>query len=60
MNSYAETELRIRFERGDDISIDIVDDGVEIENKTFNRRSSQIEEVIDYINGNEYEYDVYF
>jgi len=62
MNAYRETELRNMLRSGDDISIDVIDTftGEEIDSKIFNNRTHQIEEVLDYITANEYEYDVYF
>jgi len=60
MDAHTETSLRIDFERGQDIDITVVEDGNEIDNKIFNKNTHQVEEVIDYINSNEYSYDVYF
>ena len=60
MDAHTETSLRIDFNRGQDIDITVVEDGNEIDNKIFNKNTHQVEEVIDYINSNEYSYDVYF
>jgi hypothetical protein len=50
MDVYTETSLRIDFERGLNITPILVDNGVEIESKTFSKKTHQIEELISFIN----------
>tara|TARA_Y100000389_G_scaffold76940_1_gene73710 strand:+ start:661 stop:846 length:186 start_codon:yes stop_codon:yes gene_type:complete len=60
MDIRKETRLRIEFDRGTDVDITVVHEGVMIESKVFNKDQSEIEEVIDYINYNENSnYEVY-
>ena len=60
MNSYTETSLRINFERGLSITPTLVTEGVEIESRTFSKKTHQIEELISFINHYENtEVDVY-
>ena len=60
MDIYQETRLRIEFDRGTDVDITVVNEGEEIDSKTFNKDHCFIEEVLDYINYNENSnYEVY-
>jgi hypothetical protein len=60
MDIRKETRLRIEFDRGTDVDITVVNEGVMIESKTFNKDQCEIEEVLDYINYNENSnYEVY-
>tara|TARA_R110000851_G_scaffold235766_1_gene388358 strand:- start:1178 stop:1369 length:192 start_codon:yes stop_codon:yes gene_type:complete len=53
MDIYKETNIRIDFDRGMDITPIIVFEGVEMEDKaeTFNKGAHQIEEVLSFIDG---------
>lgn len=53
MDSYTETNIKIDFSRGIEFTPTVVFDGVELETKTFNNKTHQIEELIEYINYNE-------
>ena len=58
MNTHQETStststsIAIDFNRGQDIDVTVVFDGVEMENKTFNNKDHQIEEVMEFIQYN--------
>ena len=53
MNTHSETALRIDFSRGQEITPIIVFEGVEQESQTFNNKTHQIEELLEYITYNE-------
>tara|TARA_R110002167_G_scaffold317639_8_gene523295 strand:+ start:670 stop:855 length:186 start_codon:yes stop_codon:yes gene_type:complete len=53
MDIYQETSLAIDFSKGQSIDIIVVFEGVEVESKTFNNNTHQIEEVVEYIHYNE-------
>lgn len=60
MDAHRETELKINFKKGYDIDVTIVNNNEEIYFKIFHKNTHNIEEVIDFINYNSYEHDVYF
>jgi len=49
MDTHAETSTRIDFSRGHDITPTVVLDGEEIESQTFNVKTHQIEELLNFI-----------
>ena len=53
MDIYKETNIRIDFDRGMDITPIVVFEGIEIEDEaeTFNTNTHEIEEVISFIEG---------
>tara|TARA_B110000259_G_C13816700_1_gene322980 strand:- start:456 stop:641 length:186 start_codon:yes stop_codon:yes gene_type:complete len=53
MDSYTETNTRIDFERGLEFTPTVVFDCVELETQTFNNKTHQIEELLDFIAYNE-------
>ena len=53
MNIHTQTSIEIDFSRGQEITPVIVFDGVEQESQTFNNKTHQIEELLDYIAYNE-------
>lgn len=50
MDVHTETSLRIDFDRGLSITPTLVDNGNEIESKTFSKKIHKIEELISFIN----------
>lgn len=59
MNVHKETEIRIEFANGVEITPIVVVDGEEKESKIFSKATHQIEELIQYISDGENEGDVY-
>ena len=53
MNVHAETQIKIEFAKGIEITPIIVFEGIEIESKSFSNKTNQIEELLDYIAYNE-------
>jgi hypothetical protein len=53
MNVHAETQIKIEFSNGIEITPIIVFEGIEIESKSFSNKTNQIEELLDYIAYNE-------
>jgi hypothetical protein len=53
MKVHAETQIKIEFAKGIEITPIIVFEGTEIESKSFNNKTHQIEELLDYIVYNE-------
>ena len=53
MNVHAETQIKIEFANGMEITPTIVLEGAELESKTFSNKTHQIEELLDYIVYNE-------
>tara|TARA_R110001592_G_scaffold165421_1_gene399809 strand:+ start:445 stop:636 length:192 start_codon:yes stop_codon:yes gene_type:complete len=53
MDIYKETNIRIDFDRGMDITPIVVFEGIEMEDKaeTFNKSTHQVEEVLSFIDG---------
>lgn len=60
MDTHRESELKINFEKGYEIDVDVVKDGEQIDSKIFHKSTHNVEEVIDFINSNSYENEVYF
>jgi len=60
MDTHRETELKINFEKGYKIDVTLVNDGEEIDFKIFHKSTHNVEEVIEFINSNSYENEVYF
>ena len=53
MNVHAETQIKIEFAHGMEITPIIVFEGAELESKTFSNKTHQIEELLDFITYNE-------
>jgi|TARA_R110002126_G_scaffold172970_1_gene321719 hypothetical protein len=53
MKVHAETQIKIEFAKGIEITPIIVFEGIEIESKSFSNKTNQIEELLDYIAYNE-------
>mgnify|MGYP003629299819 FL=1 len=53
MDIYKETNIKIDFDRGMDITPIVVFDGVELEDisETFNKNTHEVEEVLSFIEG---------
>ncbi len=49
MDIYKELAIKIDFDKGRDIEVISVFDGVEIESKTFSRGTHFVEQLLDYI-----------
>tara|TARA_R110000823_G_scaffold145484_2_gene275662 strand:+ start:224 stop:409 length:186 start_codon:yes stop_codon:yes gene_type:complete len=53
MKVHTETQIKIEFAKGIEITPIIVFEGIEIESKSFSNKTNQIEELLDYIAYNE-------
>jgi|TARA_R110001592_G_scaffold68243_2_gene209069 hypothetical protein len=60
MDIYKETSVRKQFSRGYEFNIIVVNDGEQIDEQMFSKKTHQIEELLEFINYNENsDYEVY-